>query len=359
MQDFEDFIISGPDQDVENLDKLLQELIPATVSQALVDGEYLYRPDLDGTYRVRSMVDGFGSIIRTLLDLEGFQVHGKIKYSEENPWDGEKVELSTEDKIFADIGLEGKDDLDFQQVWNLEQINPEILQQLHSTYVSDYNGVKEEDFNTLLQSFGIDLSNLSEDENLEGLSRDERRLCTIKRKIKILRKLASFILTSDELPESVSNNFRLILICYVCEMGYKNFSMSELMELDAVSFYKELIKRAIKGRPTLSEVRRHLMEHERFAVKKKKPVEHTVASVSTATDLVLSMSDQENGKLFLREYVLNNDGLSPEAKDLLRDKVNTERGPWIVGDDFVNCVSQKGNKITVEARASASFYYMR
>jgi len=63
---------------------------------------------------------------------------------------------------------------------------------------------------------------------------------------------------------------------------------------------------------------------------------------------------------FITRFVLHNDGLTPDAKEMLVNKARSERGPWVAeGEEHIQDVTQNGRKITVKHKSGEAFYNIK
>lgn len=89
------------------------------------------------------------------------------------------------------------------------------------------------------------------------------------------------------------------------------------------------------------EMNKSSKEGYRFigTVKNKVVMEKDAHDVPTARELV-------SGKLFIEEFVVNNDQLTDEAKAMLAEMAQTKRGPWSVRS-HITSVKQTGGQVRV------------
>ena len=66
----------------------------------------------------------------------------------------------------------------------------------------------------------------------------------------------------------------------------------------------------------------------------------------------------ENTEDFIDKFILENPGLTNEAKDALMKKARTEKGPWVVGKDHVVSVSQQGRTIRIKIKTGEIVLYI-
>ena len=72
----------------------------------------------------------------------------------------------------------------------------------------------------------------------------------------------------------------------------------------------------------------------------------------------LSEVDIENADNFINTFVANNEGLTPEAKEMLTDKAKSQRGAWSV-KGFVQEVKQEGKRVTIKTKSGESFLQLK
>lgn len=72
----------------------------------------------------------------------------------------------------------------------------------------------------------------------------------------------------------------------------------------------------------------------------------------------LSPADLENTETFIDTFILHNEALTPQAKEMVVNETRSRRGPWSV-KDFVLRVDQEGNKVTVRTKNGAAFLYVK
>ena len=70
-----------------------------------------------------------------------------------------------------------------------------------------------------------------------------------------------------------------------------------------------------------------------------------------------TQEELQNAKVYLEQFVTNNDSLPQEARDLLTRLTKRDRGPWSVAD-HVTGVNSRGNQVTVSHKNGENYYYL-
>lgn len=72
----------------------------------------------------------------------------------------------------------------------------------------------------------------------------------------------------------------------------------------------------------------------------------------------LSPEDIKNAEVFINAFILHNDSLTPQAKELVINEARSERGPWSL-KDFVESISLSGNKVTIKTKSGEAYLYVK